>query len=387
MNPTIILLTLLLITPISCHKSSPESSDVVSKRENLHNPATKGNDSQKRELIIDSHVHISPTMTSAATALEVFDQAGIGRFVVKSAGEWGTPRYNATLAMQRLLGSRMSFFTNIQWEGTGYPGFIEERVRRLGLAKKDGALGVKIFKALGLSVRMPDGSLLPVNSTYLDPIFEEAGKLGLIVAMHTADPVAFFQPITKENERYEELSLAPGWSFYGEDYPSHEELLAQRDARIARHPGTKFLLIHLANYPEDLDYVDKLLGRFPNVWVDTSARIPEIGRHPSEEVKAFFIKHQNRILFGSDFISNSNGMQLGSVSRDGPPEIKDAVEFYRRHWEFFETDHRQVPHPTPIQGPWVMDCISLPLSVLEKIYRTNAIKLMFSNPETQPTEI
>lgn len=327
--------------------------------------------------VIDSHVHIFPEMTALAQALEVLDGAGVGRFVGKSAGAWGKPKFFATVAMKRVLGDRFEYFCNINWKTIDDADFAAKTARGLEKAAKAGAKGVKIFKALGLRVKTADGKLVPVDDPMLDPIFDKCGELGLIMAMHTADPVAFFEPVTPKNERWDELKMAEGWSFHGDEFPSHDELLAQRDRRIARHPKTKFLLIHLANYPEDLDYVDRLLDRFPNVWVDTSARVPEFGRHPPEKVRAFFIKHQDRILFGSDFISSPYGMQLGSVS-ENEPTVQDGIEFFEKHWQYFETDSKQMEHPTPIQGKWKVDAVNLPSEVLRKFYVTNAEKLIFA---------
>ncbi|MDI7269529.1 MAG: amidohydrolase family protein, partial [Myxococcota bacterium] len=238
-------------------------------------------------------------------------------------------------------------------------------------------VGIKIFKNLGLTLRTADGKLLRPDDPRLVPIFDACGSLGLILAWHVADPVAFFEPVTPANERYAELSLAPDWSFHGADYPSHDELLAARDRVLDRHPGTTFLLIHLANHPEKIDYVDRLLDSHPNVHVDVSARLPEIGRHPAERVRAFFVKHQDRILFGTDFIVERGGaMQLGSGSLE-PPTVDDAVVFYERHWRFFETADRQIDHPTPIQGDWKIDAIDLPETVLRKLYVLNAERLLF----------
>jgi len=329
--------------------------------------------------IIDSHVHIVPTMPSLAQALEVFDRSGVTKFVAKSGGVPGEPRYAATLAMKRVVGARMEWFSNVDWDPIDRPDFAARTAAGLEQAAKAGAKGVKIFKALGLSVRTADGRLVPVDDPRLDPIFGKAAELGFIVALHIADPVAFFQPPTPDNERYDELSIAKGWSFYGEDYPSHAELMAQQERLVARHPKTIFLLIHLAGYSEDLDYVDRLLDTYPNVWVDVSARVPEIGRHPADKARAFFLKHQDRILFGSDFVSSPAGMQLGSVWHvpNEDPDVDDGVEFFRRHWQYFETDGKQIDHPTPIQGRWKVDAIQLPAEALRKLYHDNAEWLIF----------
>ncbi|HOI08960.1 MAG TPA: amidohydrolase family protein [Myxococcota bacterium] len=333
--------------------------------------------------VIDSHVHLSPNMQALARALEVFDRVGIDRFVVKSAGSVGSPRYQATLAMQRVLGDRMRAFANIDWQGIDDPRWTQRQVAALERAKADGILGVKVFKALGLGVRTADGKLLSIDDPRLDAIFDACGRLGLIFAWHVADPRAFFQPVTPDNERYDELKIAEDWSFHGKDFPSFDELMAAQERRIRKHPGTTFLLIHLGNDAEDLDNVDHLLTTYPNVFVDTSARVPEFGRHPADRVRAFFVKHQDRILFGSDFIVDFDGrMQLGSVWHvpDQQPGVDDAVEFFVRHWRYFETDGKQIDHPTPIQGRWKVDAIALPPDVLHKLYVANAERLLFGPP-------
>ncbi len=327
--------------------------------------------------ITDSHVHLTPLPDVVNLALTIFSQVNVTRFAVKSAGVPGTERYEMTRHIADILGEKMAFFTNLDWEGIDDPGWGEREAGRMEQAVKEGASGIKIFKALGLGVRLKDDKLLRLDDPRLEPIWQRAGKVGAIVAWHVADPVAFFQKVDRNNERYEELSMAPDWSFYGKDYPSHDALLAQRDKVVERHPQTTFLGIHFGNYPEDIAYVDRLLSRLPNLYVDTSARLGEIGRHPAEKVRALFIKHQDRILFGTDLILSPRGMQLGSVS-DHEPTFADALKFYRDHRRFFETNDRQIDHPTPVQGRWQVDAIGLPPAVLQKFYSGNAERLIFS---------
>lgn len=311
-------------------------------------------------------------------ALKIFSRANVTRFAVKSAGSYGSLRYKETLKMADVLGDRMAWFINLDWTGIDEPGWGKREADHLARAVREGARGVKIFKALGLGVRLEDGSLLRIDDKRLEPIWRRAGEVGAIIAWHVADPVAFFKPIDKNNERYEELSLAPDWSFHGEDYPGHDELLAQRDKVVKSHPKTIFLGIHLANYPEDIDYVDRLLSECPNMYVDTSARLGEIGRHPPQKVRALFRKHQDRILFGSDLIITTEGMQLGSV-REEPPTLADAVTFYDDHRRYFESDRKNIDHPTPIQGRWKVNAIDLPPEILKKFYVDNAERLIFDH--------
>ena len=331
--------------------------------------------------VIDSHVHIFPGMISLARALEVFDKVGVGKFAVKSGGPLGSPKLQNSLAMQKVLGDRMRVFANLDWQGLDDPRWVPTQVALLEQAKKDGVVGIKVFKALGLGVRWADGTLVKPDDPRLAPLFDACGRLGLIFAWHIADPRAFFDPVTPQNERYDELSIADNWSFHGKDYPSFDSLMATQERVIAAHPNTVFLLIHFGNNAESLEYVDRLLDQHPNVYIDTSARVPEIGRHPAAQVRALFVKHQDRILFGTDFISDAQGrMQLGSVwhVRDVEPTVDDAVLFFTRHWRYFETSLTQMEHPTPIQGRWKVDAIDLPPEVQEKLYVTNAEKLIFS---------
>lgn len=329
-----------------------------------------------QRLIIDSHVHLSPDPESVERALRIFERNGIGRFCVKSAGHFGSSRFRATLELKRRLGDRLAFFSNPDFGGVDRPDFGEGLAKNLEAAVRAGARGIKIFKALGLYVRRADGTLLAPDDPALEPLWQKAGELGAIVAWHVADPRAFFQAPTPDNERYLELLFAPGWGFYGKDFPAFDTLLAAAERVIAAHPKTTFLLIHLGCDAENLEHVDRMLRAYPNLYTDTSARVPEFGRHPAEAVREFFLRHQDRILFGSDIVIGPGELQLGSLSI-WPDTDEDADVFYRAHREYFETDHKALATPTPIQGAWRIDGIHLPEEVLEKLYVKNAERLIW----------
>jgi hypothetical protein len=235
---------------------------------------------------------------------------------------------------------------------------------------------------MGLDARDINGKLIPIDDPRFDPIMAKAAKLNAVIAIHVGDPKAFFEPPTPQNERWDELQLAPDWSFYGQDYPPLLELWRQTQRLVSRHPDTTFLFIHLG-MAEDLDYMEKLLDAHPNVYVDTSARVPEFGRHPVEKQRHFFTKFQDRILFGTDLAIGPDHWQLGSVS-ETPVGFEDAVKFYEAHFRFFETDLKNIDHPTPIQGRWKVNGIHLPPEVLRKLYYDNAEKLIFARKITIP---
>jgi hypothetical protein len=144
---------------------------------------------------------------------------------------------------------------------------------------------------------------------------------------------------------------------------------------IERHPKTTFVCVHFANNAEDLDWVERALDTHPNMMADIAARVPEIGRHPPEKVRRLFEKHQDRILFATDFQVYER-LTLGSGGSGEGPSDGDATIFYEKHWRWFETNDRNFEHMTPIQGEWKISGIGLPNSVLRKIYFDNAHKLL-----------
>ncbi|MFV2069141.1 MAG: amidohydrolase family protein [Pirellulales bacterium] len=264
---------------------------------------------------------------------------------------------------------RFVIFANIDWRGDGQtddpatwachrPGFARRMATALADVKRRGASGLKIFKKLGLGYRNPDGTLIQIDDPRWDPIWQACGELGLPILIHTADPAAFFLPIDETNERWEELHRHPKWSFHGNRFPSRDSLLAARNRVVARHPRTLFLGAHMANNPEDLGAVGRWLDTYPNLYVEIASRIAELGRQPYT-ARAFFLKYQDRILFGTD----------------GP---RQRARLWP-HWRFLETRDeyfRYAENPFPPQGLWNIDGLGLPDDVLRKVYYENAEKLI-----------
>ena len=222
-----------------------------------------------------------------------------------------------------------------------------------------GARGLKALKELGLHYRDGEGRLIRADDERLGPIWDEAGKLGVPVLIHQADPIGFFLPPTLENEHYNTLQKYPAWGFSAANFPRFEELQCQYKRLIRNHPGTTFILPHLANWPENLGYVSQLLDECSNAFVDFSARLDELGRQPYR-TREFFIRHQDRILFGTD--------------------MPASREMYRCHFRFLETydEHFAPPDYDGTFGRhrWHIHGIGLPREVLKKIYHENALKLI-----------
>ena len=333
---------------------------------------------------IDVHTHISPD--GLDRALAIMDQWGIDGMVNLSGMVPGPPRHKLENQLQiaRASGGRIAVFTNVNFVRAvrTRPDYGMALAEELSMAKEMGAVGLKIPKGLGLGYPAPDGErVLPVDDPKLDPLFDEAGKLGMPVAIHTGDPKAFWQPPDEKNERIEELRAHPDWSFFGEPVPSWQELYAQFERRVARHPKTIFIGVHFGNDPEDPVNVGRMLDKYPNLYIDTAARVPEIGRQDPVKMRQFFEKYQDRILFGTDLGvgPTQDDMMYGS-NGPLPPTLDDERRYFESTWRYFETEDKQFESPTPIQGHWKIDGIGLPEQVLRKLYFENAARLLKWKP-------
>lgn len=326
------------------------------------------------EPIIDVHTHLDPEATDVILAL--FDARNIRYAVNLSAGMPGRG-LELAIAQQRASGGRLIPFCTLNWRETARPDFAERSVAILERCRELGVRGLKIPKVLGLYASDVDGSRLRVDAPRLDPIFEAAGRLGMMVLIHSGDPRAFFDPPGPQNERWEELRAHPAWSFYGEGWPTFDQVLSEFERRVLRHPRTTFIGAHFGNAAEDPARVGRLLERAPNYYVDTSARVPEFGRHPAAQMRRFFVRWQDRVLFGTDLgLSRDPSTWVLGSGGDEPTTQRDVERFFNATFRYFESNEGSIENPTPIQGRWPIHPVGLPASVLAKIYGGNAARLL-----------
>jgi hypothetical protein len=327
---------------------------------------------------IDVHVHVPAS--AVARAAQIFREQGVVLALNASGGEPDGGGLEETIAAGIAADGALRSYCSIDWSRVERPDFVAVATHALDRCREEGAVGLKIFKALGLGYELSDGSLLAVDDPRLDPVFEHAGALDLPVLIHTGDPQAFFRAPTEDNERFAELSAHPRWSFFGlrengQPWPSWQEVFDQFERRVARHPETRFLGAHFGNAPEEPETVARMLEAYPNLYVETAARVPEMGRFPAARMREIFVRFHDRILFGTDFQMGSRGtFVLGSSGRE-PDSASRIPFFYESTYRYFETNDRGMTHPTPIQGEWTIDGIGLPRSVLEDFYAGNAMRL------------
>jgi len=310
--------------------------------------------------VIDVHTHIG--IEKLPLAAEIMEGAGLSVMVDLNGG-FGDALKQSLEAAARYPGLFVTF-CRVDFSGVDEPGFGEKQAEELRRSRAAGARGLKVPKTLGLHLRRKDGSLVPVDDPALDPIWEAAGELGLPILIHTADPSDFWLPVDENNPSYETLKARPSWSYYGTDIPPHRDLLYQRDRVVERHRDTTFIYAHMGDALEDLEYLACELDKNPHLHLETSARCNRMGREDPEAMRDFFLRYQERILFGTDAGGNFSGKQA----------IPALVDFYGRHWKFFET--AEEGFLAPFSGTARINGIDLPREVLAKLYWGNAQRLL-----------
>lgn len=312
--------------------------------------------------VIDVHNHIGKrgeewAVRDVEKLLHDMDACNV-KLIVNLSGGWGDVLKENIDRYRSKYPDRFAIFANLDWSLVGEPNFGEKLAKQLDRSVKAGAQGLKIFKNLGLGVRDKNGRLLRADDERLKPLWQKAAELKVPVLYHIADPVAFFDPLDRFNERWEELVKHPSWHFYDRDYPSFMELMEQQVNLLKSNPQTTFISAHVAGYAENLKWVERLLEECPNLYVDISERIGELGRQPYTARK-FFIRHSDRILFGID--------------------VYPLPEWYRVYFRFLETEDEYFNYSLtdiPRQGRWMIYGIHLPDEVLSKVYHENAERII-----------
>ena len=250
--------------------------------------------------------------------------------------------------------NRFVVFANVNFDGVGSEGWAENAVNQLAEDCKNGAKGLKVYKSLGLRNEDTDGNRIAVNDSRLDPIWAKCGELGIPVLIHTADPKPFWDEFDGDNERWLELKTHPRRKRDANNPVSWEQLIAEQHAMFKKHPNTTFINAHMGWFANDLGKLGQLLDEMPNMNVGIGAIIAELGRQP-RFAKAFFIKYQDRILFGKDSWK--------------PGEFPTYFRILESNDEYF-------PYHKKYHAFWPMYGLDLPDDVLNKVYYKNALRIV-----------
>ena len=253
---------------------------------------------------------------------------------------------------------RVRILAGVDFRNVG-AGWAARAVAQLEADIAAGAVGVgEIGKNLGLTTRKADGTRLRVDDPALDPVWDACARLNVPVFIHTAEPQAFFQPLDMRNERWLELALFPERRNFGPGQVTFDELMTERDNLFRAHPGTRFVAAHFGWHANDLGRAAKMLDAFPNVMTEVGAVLYDLGRQP-RAAHDFFVKYQDRILFGKDAFQ--------------PAE-------YPYYWRVFETGDEYFDYYRGYHAFWKLYGMGLPDVVLRKLYYQNALRLLPALP-------
>ncbi len=290
--------------------------------------------------------------------------------VVNLTGGCGQGLEDTLARFDRAYPGKFFSLTEPCWERIADPGYAAFQADEIERAHRAGAKGLKVTKTLGLYLReqVSTGPLVKIDDRRLDKTWEACAAYDMPVAIHIADPEAFFLPIDRFNERFEELNNHPDWSFYGADFPPFKDLIDAFYRVVERHPRTQFLALHVAHDAENLGAVSDYLDRYKNLHVEIGARIGELGRQP-RAARAFFERHQDRILFGTDAVPHG----------DETPQQVFGDRLYQIYYRFLETEDEYfdyAPANIPPQGRWRIYGLGLPEGILRKVYHDNAARIL-----------
>lgn len=250
--------------------------------------------------------------------------------------------------------NRFVVFANVNFDGVGNPEWAENAAKQLENDVKNGAKGLKIYKSLGLRNKDTNGNRLAINDPRLDPVWAKCGELGIPVIIHAADPKSFWDPMNGDNERWLELKTRPRRKRSATDPAPWEQIINEQHNMFKKHPNTRFINAHMGWYANNLGKLGELMDEMPNMYVGIGAVIAELGRQPKNAHK-FFVKYQDRILFGKD---------------------SWKPEEFPTYFRVLETDDEYFPYYKKYHAFWAMYGLNLPSDVLKKVYYKNAMKLL-----------
>ena len=317
---------------------------------------------------VDVHNHLGRWLTDDGTwmtgdveaLLALMDRRDVAT-IVNLDGRWDGELEDNLARYDVAHPGRFATFCQLDWSLLAHHDGPARLVRSLERSRAAGARGLKVWKDLGLQWRDGAGDLVLPDDARLGPVFDAAGALGLPVLIHTADPVAFFEPLDARNERLEELCAQPDW-WFGDParFPTFARLMAALETLVAAHPGTTFIGAHVGCYGEDLAWVSRMLGTYPHFAVDLGGRLGELGRQP-RAFRRLVTDHPAQVLFGTD----------------GFPASDDV---YTTYYRFLESADEHFPYapgePVPPQGRWQISGACLPAEVLPALYAGNARRLV-----------
>ena len=312
---------------------------------------------------IDAHIHIHHDEPAIFASFKETKWSGLDLVVCPTVGDEPfdlEAKLDSTLKGARASGGRLAWASTFDARGFEAPDFTERTVARLRRSFNDGAIGVKIWKNIGMAIRARSGAYLLPDDAALLPIYEAIERAGKTLIAHLAEPNGAWLPLDDRNPELPYYSKNPQWHMFGRvGVPSKEAILAARDRVVARYPKLRVVGCHLGSDEDDLLRLSRRLDAFPNFAVDTAARTRYFARGDRDRVREFLIQYQDRIIYATDFV-------LGTMTPEAGARTSSAR--HSRDWAFYSGGDMMDYEGRPTRG------LSLPDGVLRKIFRENALR-------------
>jgi predicted TIM-barrel fold metal-dependent hydrolase len=315
---------------------------------------------------VDAHAHIFSSTPAFYEMLRNLNIYVVTICVVdkhKRGREEVSPQHTKAMEVSRDSNGRVAWCSTFDPEPWETARFADHTISLLDQTFENGAIATKIYKSIGMELKSRSGKYVLPDDPAFDPIFDALEKRNKTLYAHLAEPDAAWQPLDPESPHYSYYKANPDWYMYlHPDRPSKQAILEARDRLLERHPKLRVIGCHLGSMESNLDDIAKRLDLYPNFAVDTAGRVPDLMRQPREKVRAFLIKYQDRVVYGTD---------LGF-----PPEeaLADAIRRweaeYARDWRFFASEEVVLYEGRTAQG------LALPEPVLRKFYYNNALNWM-----------
>jgi len=272
------------------------------------------------------------------------------------------------IALRNEYPGRVAFAATFSVAGFQSPDWAASQLSQLDAAFAQGAVGVKVWKNIGMTLRDADGRYVMVDDPRLKPIFDRLARSNIVVLGHQAEPLNCWLPFAKMTIRSDRdyFREHPQYYMYRHpEVPSHAAQLAARDHMLAQHPGLRFDSVHLASLEWNVTRIAHFLDRFPQANVDVAARMSHLEYQATrnrKKVRQFLIRYQDRILYGTD-------MEVGPD--ETATVASDAHQTWVEDWRFLNTADEM--HSTEFEHAF--RGLALPKAVVEKIYSGNARKM------------
>lgn len=319
---------------------------------------------------IDAHVHLE---TSDDSFVEVLRENSFSliSLVTRSVSQpLIREEFNYARDLHRAHPRSVAFATTFSMDGFGESGWEERTIAWLAESFDQGAMAVKVWKDIGMTFRDSDGRYIMIDDQRFDPIWDFIQSRDRTLVAHVGEPRNCWLPL-------EEMTVRGDSSYFAENpqyhmylhpgAPSYEELITARDHLLEKHPGLRFVGCHLGSLEYDVDEMAKRLDRYPNLSLDMAARISHFKVQDRDKVRAFVIRYQDRLLYGTDIGIRGSDARGGSRAR----MEKIMEETYRDDWNYFTTDAilEQNDKVSTYRG------LDLPVGVLRKIYHDNSKRM------------